>query len=327
MADDKLKIHLIREPQKDIKVIFEQLLDENIQVSYGDSIPEAPDYHILVCGRPKRSYLEDAPQMNALIIPWAGVSKDTRQLLSEFPQISLHNLHHNASPTAETALALLFAVAKRVLPLDRALRGHDWRPRYRGDHSLLLQGRTALILGFGEIGQRVGKGLRSLGLKILAIKNDPGGDSQEVDIYGPGDLQDLLPRADILILTVPLTPDTRDLIGEDELALLPEDAIVINVSRGPIINQKALYQALLGGRIFGAGLDVWYSYPESEEERGNTPPAEYPFWELENVVLSPHRGGSTRSTERLRMSHLAQLLNAAARGEGIPNQVDLEEGY
>jgi phosphoglycerate dehydrogenase-like enzyme len=88
-----------------------------------------------------------------------------------------------------------------------------------------------------------------------------------------------------------------------------------------------LYLALRDGRLQGAGLDVWYNYPPDEAARINTPPADYPFSELENVVMSPHRAGGTLETGRLRMTHLAKLLNMAARGEPIPNCLDLERGY
>ncbi|MBS1250380.1 MAG: D-3-phosphoglycerate dehydrogenase [Chloroflexi bacterium] len=117
------------------------------------------------------------------------------------------------------------------------------------------------------------------------------------------------------------------MIGAEELALLPEQAVLVNVSRGPIVEQGPLYEALKTGKLYGAGLDVWYNYPHAEEERENTPPADYPFHELENVVMSPHRGGSTQATQRLRVTHLAKMLNAAANGEEMQNKIDLKRGY
>jgi len=95
----------------------------------------------------------------------------------------------------------------------------------------------------------------------------------------------------------------------------------------PISNPGALYFALRTGQLRAAGLDVWYNYPASLEERESTPPADFPFHDLDNVVMSPHRGGGSDQTEVLRMTHLAACLNAAARGEPIPNQVDLVAGY
>lgn len=324
----EIKVHILSIPAEKEREILRDHLRENVILRFGEDLPDPPDYHLLVAGRPPRAFLENGKALQALIIPWAGLPTETRALLEEFPHLAVHNLHHNAGPTAELALALLFAVAKRVIPLDQALRDHDWRPRYEGDHSLLLRGKRALIIGYGEIGKRVGGVLGSLGVSVKGIQRDPSHRRDgDVALFSPHALADLLPETDFLFLTLPLTPDTEGLIGEKELALLPPEAILINVSRGPIVDQEALYHALRDGKLFGAGLDVWYHYPPDEEARQNTPPADVPFHELERVVLSPHRGGSTRSSERLRMIHLARVINTAARGEEMPNRVDLGRGY
>lgn len=325
---EKLNVHLKRELPEEVEGYLREHLESGIALSFGDDLPQPADYQVLVSGRPPREFLDAGKDLHTVIIPWAGVSRTTRELLDEYPDIALHNLHHNAAPTAEAALALMFAAAKSVLPLDRALREGDWTPRYEGGHSLLLAGKQALIVGYGEIGRRVGEALLSLGAHVRGIRKHQGREEKgEVAFYPPSRLADLLPTTDLLFLTLPLTPETKGLIGEEELGYLPQDAILVNVSRGPVVDQEALYHALRDGRLFGAGLDVWYNYPREEEERANTPPADFPFHELDNVVMSPHRGGSTLSTERLRMTHLARLLNAIHRGEDVPNRVDLTEGY
>ncbi|MEJ2758695.1 MAG: NAD(P)-dependent oxidoreductase, partial [Anaerolineales bacterium] len=130
-----------------------------------------------------------------------------------------------------------------------------------------------------------------------------------------------------LIITLPLTEETQGLIGAEELALLPPQSIVVNVGRGPVIDQHALYHALREGHLHSAGLDVWYNYPPDEASRANTPPADVPFQELENVVMSPHRGGGAADIETVRMAYLANLLNTTALGNPMPNQIDLEKGY
>jgi phosphoglycerate dehydrogenase-like enzyme len=117
------------------------------------------------------------------------------------------------------------------------------------------------------------------------------------------------------------------MIGEEELFSLPKGAIVVNIARGEILQEKALYDSLISGKVGAAGLDVWYEYPESEEERRNTPPSKYPFHQLDNVVMSPHRAGGWTQSEKQRMEHLAYMLNRAARGEPLENLVDLERGY
>jgi len=103
--------------------------------------------------------------------------------------------------------------------------------------------------------------------------------------------------------------------------------VLVNVGRGSIVDSAALYHSLKDGHLRGAGLDVWYNYPPDPESRPNTPPANFPFHELENVVMSPHRGGGSEDSDTLRMIHLAELLNFAAHGEALPNRVDLQTGY
>lgn len=272
--------------------------------------------HVLVSGLPKREQLEANPDLRAVVIPYAGVPARTRELLAEFPRLTLHNLHHNAAPTAETAVALMLAAAKKIIPIDRALRAHDWRPRYdENNRSLGLDGRTAVVLGYGAIGKRVGSACRGLGMEVVGLRR---GSSTT--------LAEALPTAHVLFVCLPWTAPTEGIVGATELALLPDGAVVVNVGRGPLIDEKALYDELAAGRL-RAGLDVWYRYPKAAEERENTPVSEYAFHELDNVVMSPHRAGHSDTTERLRARHLAELLHAAAQGEDIPNRVDLEAGY
>lgn len=328
----KLSVNYLQPPAGEIIAFLQDKLASQVHLSLGEPVP--PDTEILIAGRPRREHLEATQNLQALVIPWAGLPSKTRELLADFPQVAVHNLHHNAGPVAELALALLLAAAKFVLPMDRSLRGSDWTPRYRPSPALLLEGKTALILGYGAIGWRVAHLCRGLGMDVLAIRRqsnvrgvDPTSLEPAEEIYPPSALTNLLPRADALIICLPHTPETDGLIGGAELALLPPTAVLVNIGRGPIVEERALYEALRDGRLYAAGLDVWYNYPADEDSRTVTPPANYPFHELDNVVMSPHRGGATRETNWLRMSHLAALLNTAAAGEKIPNRVDIQAGY
>jgi phosphoglycerate dehydrogenase-like enzyme len=166
-------------------------------------------------------------------------------------------------------------------------------------------------------------------MKVMAIRRSLAAPSLNTpdDIYPPEALHKLLPRADVLLICLPHTPETTGLVGESELALLPPGALLVNVGRGPIVDEAALYHALHNGTLRAAGLDVWYNYPADKAARSHTPPSAYPFHELDNVVMSPHRAGHFDEREMLRMRHLAALLNAAAKGKAMPNRVDLQAGY
>jgi phosphoglycerate dehydrogenase-like enzyme len=322
-----LDVHLAHAPDPDALAHLHALLPPNIRVTTGPERPTPAGYHILVAGRPARDDLTTSPNLHTLVIPFAGLPTATRELMRDFPDIAIHNLHHNAPPTAEMAVALLLAAAKQLVPVDRAFRRHDWRPRYEPVPSRLLAGKTALILGYGAVGTRVGTVCRALGMTVLGVRRRADGTQRNV--YPVTVLHDLLPRADVLIVALPGTAHTAGLIGADELACLPDGALLVNVGRGDVVDQGALYAALRDGTLFGAGLDVWYTYPPDVEARAHTPPAAVPFHELDNVVLSPHRGGGggMPAVERLRMTALADLLNRAVRGEPLPHRVDLAAGY
>jgi len=323
-----LTIHLLHETEAASLARLRAELDDDVTLTVGRELPGSPGYQILVAGRPEREHITASPDLRALIIPFAGVPPQTRALMRDFPRVAVHNLHHNAVAAAEMAVTLMLAAAKFILPNDRALRQHDWRPRYRSNPAVLLEGKTALILGYGAIGRRVARACRGLGMDVVATRRTVSQDHDE-EVYPPEALHSLLPRADVVIVALPLTAETEGLIRERELALLPPKAVLVNVGRGPIVDEEALYGALRDGTLHAAGLDVWYKYPAGKSARSSTPPSTYPFHTLDNVVMSPHRAGSGRAQEmeQRRMAHLARLLNAAARGEEMPNRVDLEAGY
>jgi len=320
-----LNVHLLEDFTDATLIALPAQLDPRIHVTTGSIV--SPDTHILIGGRPTREQLIACPDLHALIVPWAGVPENTRELLHDFPQITLHNLHHNAAATAETALALLLSAARFIVPIDQRLRANDWSPRYAPSRSIGLHDKTALIIGYGQIGQRVGRVCRALEMMVLATRRNRVEQDDVAEVHAMADLPQLLPRSHALIITAPLTPETQGLIGEQELALLPRGGILINVGRGAIVDEAALYQALKGGHLAAAGLDVWYNYPRDEAAQINTPPSQFPFHELDNVVLSPHRGGDEAGIDTSRMQHLAELLNAAARGEDMANRVNLATGY
>lgn len=137
----------------------------------------------------------------------------------------------------------------------------------------------------------------------------------------------MLRDADVLVLASPATDATRGLVDADLLARLPRGAVLVNVARGALVDERALYDALVSGHVGGAGLDVWWRYPRTTAARRATAPTHLPFHELDNVVFSPHRGGLTVETETLRGRALARLLDQIATGADVDHRVDPERGY
>lgn len=331
MNENSLRVRITYTYDEAIQDLLAAQLDARIVVTYGEDVDASADYHILITGRPTEDQLAASPHLRTLIIPWAGLPERTRQTMRRFPHIAVHNLHHNAAPVAEYAIALLLTAAKEIVPPDRELRRNDWTPRYRPNRVVMLTGKTALVLGYGHIGQRVAALCRGLGMQVVATRRSATDETDDgtAVVYPAAALTTLLPRADAVLVCLPHTEESDGLLGTDELALLPRGAILVNIGRGAVADEAALFAALKNNALHAAGLDVWYNYPDDRESRTDTAPSSYPFYELDNVVMSPHRAGSLWQGEmdKLRMTHLARLLNAAAANRPMPNRVDLDRGY
>lgn len=328
-----LKVYV---PNRQVRVPLPELrsqLPPTVEIVEGDEPPAGADYEVLIAAIPTPAMLQASPNLRAVITPFAGTPKETIEMLREYPQISLHSLHYNVNPTAEMAIGLLIAASKFMVSMDQALRKGDWRGRFSNTPALILDKRRVTIVGYGRIGRRIGAICHALGMHIVGVRRHVQAGDANIDeedgvaIYPPSTLHDLLPRTDVLMLATPRTPETEGMIGAAELALLPDHAILVNVGRAHVVDEEALYVALRDRAILAAGLDVWYQYPTDEASRANTHPSRFPFHELENVVMSPHRGGWLNAAEGDRIAELARFLIAADEGLPIPSPVDKELGY
>lgn len=325
-------IHLLEEHEPPVfePSVLEALrakLSPEVALSVGPTV--APETEILLSGSPRPEHLT-GPRLRAVVVPFTGIAPNVRAALLKFPHLTLHNSRWPAIPTAEGALTLLMAATKFVLPADRAFRQHDWRIRYAPSPSILLNGKTVLVLGFGAIGKLVGQMCHALGMNVLAVRRGTGAPSAlafPAQVFSIAQLKSVLPQAGILICTLPLTDETKGLIGAEELSLLAKPAFLVNVGRGAVIDEAALYHALKDGTLTAAGLDVWYNYPTDKASQAHTQPSQFPFHELENVVMSQHRIDLVREHDARLVEELAAMLNTAARGEPLPNVVNVQAGY
>ena len=215
--------------------------------------------------------------------------------------------------TADLTIALILASRRRVVEGDTFVRSGRWGSEWVAT-SLLgqeMSGATLGIVGLGRIGRAVARRARAFDMRILYAKRDrlPPADEEQLGVeYRP--LDDLLRESEIVTLHVPLTPDTERLIDARRLALLPDGACLVNTARGSIVDEPALVEALVGGRL-RAGLDVFEDEPNV--------PAE--LVDLPNVVLTPHVGSATAETRAAMTRVLVDNLQAAAEGRPLPDRV------
>jgi phosphoglycerate dehydrogenase-like enzyme len=222
----------------------------------------------------------------------------------------------NRSAVSEHAMALILALARHL----HTGRDHQQRHVWRGMISDLtrredeLGGKTLLIVGLGGIGGRLAQLAKAFGMRVLATKRTPATATSPADeVHPPERLRDLLPQADFVALTCPLTPETTKLIDAPALAAMRPSAYLINVARGGCVDEAALLAALQRGQIAGAAIDHFWEEPL---------PADAPFWDMENVIITPHTAGETRLYERNLLDILEENLARLWRGgTELRNQV------
>lgn len=236
--------------------------------------------------------------------------------------VCANTFHHEAS-IAEYVAAMTVVLRRRLLDQDRELRAGHWassvyepeRPQARALHEA-----TVGIVGFGHIGSRVWQVLRGFGARGITVTSAPV-DQEEHGLEwvgGVDELEYLLRQSDVVVLSVPLSPATRGMIAARQLETMKPDAVLVNVSRGPLVDEAALYQALAANRIGGAVLDVWYQYPTTGS---HGQPATHPFGELPNVLMTPHISGVTRQTFEGRVRDIVANIQRLASNEPIANVV------
>ncbi|MBI4636612.1 MAG: hydroxyacid dehydrogenase [Candidatus Rokubacteria bacterium] len=218
----------------------------------------------------------------------------------------VHAPGSNSQAVAEHTLMLMLACVKRTLLVDRLTRAGDWSTkRYAGNTE--LGGKTLGIVGVGNIGRRVARFAGALGMRVLGY--DPYVPDDELRRRGAepvGSLDALVSQADVVTCHTPLTAETRHMINERTIGLMKPGAVFINTSRGPVQDERALFEALTRGRLSAAGLDVWEEEPT---------PRDSPLLNLENVVCTSHVAGVTTEANRQMAVQVAAEMARVLRGE------------
>jgi phosphoglycerate dehydrogenase-like enzyme len=223
-----------------------------------------------------------------------------------------------SSSLGEFALAAMLYFAKDLRRMIRNQVAARWEPF----DVLTIAGKTVGIAGYGDIGREVAWRARAMGMRVLALKRHlppPGSDLGPVETMYPGDrLREMIAECDYLVVAAPLTAETHHMIGEAEFAAMKPDAVIINVGRGPVIDEAAMVRALAAGKIKGAGLDVFEREPV---------PSGSALYAMENVLFSPHCADNTPDWLDNAMKFFLAQFDRFRRGEPLLNVVDKRLGY
>jgi phosphoglycerate dehydrogenase-like enzyme len=223
---------------------------------------------------------------------------------------------------AEYVMAALLASHVPLRDADRRLRQADWAywagspDRVHGE----LAGSTIGLLGFGHIGKAVAVRAQAFEMKVHVANRSVVPETPPVDrAFTLDRLPEFWASADFFVISVPLTQNTRGIVGADAFAAMRPEALVVNVGRGPIIDEQALYDALRSERIGGAVIDTWYRYPSPDQS--NVLPSTLPFHELQNITMTPHMSGWTHGTIRRRQQVIAENITRRAQDRACLNVV------
>lgn len=233
---------------------------------------------------------------------------------SEIVLTSASGLH--AIPISEHILAFMFCLAR---DMGRSIRDQGERKWSRSHRVSELDGQTMGLIGLGAVGEKTAEKAKGLNMRVLAMRRRPERSSPWVDrMHPPEEFMEMLPEADWVVITAPLTTETKGMIGERELRAMKRSAFIINISRGPLIQEGALVTALREKWIAGAGLDVFEEEP--------LPPSS-PLWEMENVLITAHYAGSTPYYVDRLMGIFLENLRRYRAGEPLKNVVNKKLGY
>jgi phosphoglycerate dehydrogenase-like enzyme len=286
------------------------------------------DADVIASGRVPSEYIRKATNLKMIQHFGAGVDKIDREAVLERSGLIVCNSHLNAAEVAEYAITLLFSLAKNIVVNDRALRKSDWSYGWGGPHANIeLREKTALLVGLGNIGSEIADRLRPFGIQIIAATRSGKTRTPElVDrVCSIDNAESSIREADFVLLTLPLTPESQNLVDTEFISWMKPTSLLVNISRGPIVDEKALFEALREKRIQGAAIDVWWQYPS--KWRGTGSPSEYPFHELDNVVMSPHRAAYSEEVMSGQVRFAGENILRFIRGQEPENIVDMKRGY
>ena len=220
-------------------------------------------------------------------------------------------------PIGEQIMAYLLAFARGFPRMVRAQLKKTWSQNE--STTFELAGKTMLLLGTGAIGAYTAKLAQTFGVRVVGVRRNPEKRVEHIsEMVALGDLHAALPAADFVVLTLPLTKDTRHLVGEAELQKMKKTAILVNIGRGGLVDEEALVRALQEGTIAGAGLDVFETEPLPEDS---------PLWEMENVIITPHMAGDTPHYDERALEIFLENLRRYVKGEPLTHVVDKQLGY
>src|SRR3990170_3323351 len=285
-------------------------------VDGGGVVRQAENADVIVGWNVPREAVQQAKHLRWIHSTAAGVDQLLHPEVVQRDIIVTDSSGIHAEPITEHVLAVMLAFARRLPVATRNQMTHRWdRASVIGEE---LWGKTVGILGLGSIGREVAARCQAFGMRVIGTKRTPAAVPHVDQVLPPAGLDEALRAADYLVIILPLTEQTRGLIGARELGLMKPTAYLINVARGAIVQEADLIAALRTGRLRGAGLDVFEREPL---------PQDSPLWEMEQVILTPHVSGAVPDYYDRALPLFCENLRRFLTGAPLLNMVDKRHGY
>lgn len=310
-------------------VLLEQELRQMGVTARIDCLPEPPTEadlnreviarcQVAIGGPITRPMAERAREMKLFHVFRGGCDGLGLEFLA--PHVSIANTYHHEKSVADFVLMAILNLSRRTCERDQRLRRGNWEGSaiWSEDPQMdALEGKVLLIVGWGRIGREVAERARPFGMRIAAITNrtDELPTSLVDERHGYDTLKPKLKTSDFVVVCCRFNAATKDLFGPQEFAAMNPSGFLLNVARGGIVNEEALYRALSERRIAGAAIDVWYQYPTSPDKPCF--PSRFPIHELPNVLLSPHCSSWTRHMLQARVRDVAENIRRLSKGEPL----------
>ncbi len=275
---------------------------------------------ILVTADFDRGQIPDMPKLKLIHLPVAGL--DHMNLASIPKGCAVCNVAEHEIGIAEYVMSAMLHFTVDLHGRNQRFKAGSWAdaPHFFADFRPELAGKTLGCIGYGTISQAVARRAKAFGMRVMAVTRRPRGFDPAPDwLGGLGLTEALAEAADFLLVACPLNEQTKGLLGKRYLSAMKPSAVLINVARGPIVDETILYDALKSERIGGAVLDTWYHYPKSDDP--TVKPSRYPFETLDNVIMTPHCSGWTEGLIDRRFSVISENINRFYDGRSLLNQV------
>ncbi len=276
-------------PLKRLKEEFPEI-EFKINDNPEERINELQNSDAVIAGRLTAEEIETTEKLKAVIVPFTGLNNFPIDVINK-KNIKLYNTHANAPYVAEHAVALALALLGKVTEFQDDLKKGVWnRTKEADDMWTSIRRKNIGILGYGHIGKYIAKYLKAFDCRIVGFRRNVNPQIDDFADEISSNLDEVITKSDVLFNVLPLNPETKHIINAEKIAKM-KGKYIITIGRGETILEEAMYNGLKDGTLAGAAIDVWYKYPGKSEEP--VMPANFPFWELPNVVMSPHKSAHT----------------------------------